>query len=456
MNVIARPGSRPRLRLALKPLAEQTIVITGASSGIGLATARLAAAGGARLVLVARSGGALDRLVTEITAGGGEAISVVADVADEAQVQSVAVAALRRFGGFDTWVNDAGVGLYGRLTGADIADMRRLFDTNFWGVVYGSRVATQYLRQRGGALINLGSEVSDRAVPLQGIYSASKHAIKGFTEALRMELADERAPISVSLVKPGQIDTPFTTNAKNMLDSEPHHVPPVYAPEVVARAILHCAVTPRKEVYAGGGARVMATLGHLAPTLADRVMEAFVIPGTPSGRPLRRARGASGLDRATEALEARGNYEGHVMASSLYTEATLRPAMAGAALLGALVALLASRRAWSHRSLASGGVGRTSHLRLEAQPASGSAVPHGIRGAAGHEADARPWLGAWLGRLALEILGVLSDQRSRQAHPGWDGESLMHGYGAASAGPAQSDEPPARSGKPDVLAGKRA
>ncbi|MDQ3255217.1 MAG: SDR family oxidoreductase, partial [Acidobacteriota bacterium] len=233
----------------LKKLNEQIIVITGASSGIGLSTARMAAKRGARLVLAARSGNALRQLTDELTRDGGKAVSVVADVSRQEDVAAIARKAQEAFGGFDTWVNNAGIGMYGKLEDVAIEDMRRLYETNVWGLIYGSLEAVKHLKRRGGALINVGSTVSERAIPLQGIYSSSKHAVKGFTDALRMELEHDGAPISVSLVKPGAIDTPFTTNAKNYLDREPHHVPPVYAPEVVAEAILHCAETPVRDVF---------------------------------------------------------------------------------------------------------------------------------------------------------------------------------------------------------------
>ena len=109
-------------------------------------------------------------------------------------------------------------------------DLRRLFETNFWGVVYGSRIAVDNLRERGGALINLGSETSDAAVPLQGIYSASKHAVKGFTDAMRMEVEADKLPISITLIKPTAIHTPLPENAKNYLSYEPRLPPPLYAP----------------------------------------------------------------------------------------------------------------------------------------------------------------------------------------------------------------------------------
>ncbi len=149
----------------------------------------------------------------------------------EASSAAIAAKAQDAFGGFDTWVNNAGTGVYGRVDEVSIADMRQAFEVNYWGLVYGSLEAVRHLKASGGgAIINLGSEVSERAVPLQGAYSATKFAIKGFTEALRMELEHDGAPISVTLIKPAQIDTPFTVNAKNYLSSEPQHVPTVYAP----------------------------------------------------------------------------------------------------------------------------------------------------------------------------------------------------------------------------------
>ncbi len=184
----------------LKPVEDQVIVITGASSGIGLATAEAAAAAGAKVVLTSRSGGALAEVEGRIRDAGGEAIHVVADVGDRDQLQGVADAAIARFGGFDSWVNNAGVGIYGRLDQVSDEDNRKLFETNFWGLTYGSFIAVAHLRGKGGAIVNLGSVASDTALPLQGMYAASKHAIKGFTDTLRMELEEEGAPIFVNLM----------------------------------------------------------------------------------------------------------------------------------------------------------------------------------------------------------------------------------------------------------------
>jgi NADP-dependent 3-hydroxy acid dehydrogenase YdfG len=177
-----------------KPLQDQVIVITGASSGIGLATARMAARRGARVVMAARNEQDLKEAAEEIRANGGNALAVATDVSDEAAVSRLGEAALLEFGTVDTWVNNAGLSIYGKLVEVPLADKRKLFDINFWGVVHGCRTAIRLMKHRGGVLINIGSEVSDVAIPLQGIYSASKHAVKGYTDALRMELEHDRIP----------------------------------------------------------------------------------------------------------------------------------------------------------------------------------------------------------------------------------------------------------------------
>jgi short-subunit dehydrogenase len=329
------------MKIQLKELSGQAMVITGASSGIGLATARMAAAKGVRLVLAARNGAALEQLAGEIREHGGQAVPVEADVGSEQDVRRIADAATGAFGGFDTWVNNAGVSVYGRALEVRVEDMKRVIDTNLWGVIYGSRIACEHLRKQGGALINVGSEVSDTSAPLQAIYSTSKHAVKGWTDALRMELEQENAPVSVTLIKPAAIDTPYPQHAKNYLSDEPKHVPPVYAPETVAEAILYAAANPVRDLFVGGGGKFVSAMGRWAPALTDALVGKTLMKGTHSGRP---ARLGDALHQPGEGLRERGDYPGMVRETSYYTKASMHPMLTGAALAGAGILVAAVLR----------------------------------------------------------------------------------------------------------------
>jgi short-subunit dehydrogenase len=322
------------MAVRLKPLGEQVVVLTGASSGIGLATAHLAARRGAKLVLASRNGDALDALVTEIERGGGEAIAVVADVARTDDLERVAGAARARFGGFDTWVNNAGVGVYGTVEEVPMADHRRLFDVNYFGLVQGSLVAARHLRERGGAIVNIGSVLSDRTVVLQGPYSASKHAVKAFTDTLRMELEHDGAPISVTLIKPSAIDTPFFEHAKSHLD-EPgiRNPPPAYDPALVAKAILHAAEHPSRTLVVGFGGHAVGLLGAHFPRLTDWLMEAGGFAAQVSDRPSppgwRDNLYAPRKDGSETSSVPGGNRK-----TSVYLEAQLHPLVTAAAVAG--------------------------------------------------------------------------------------------------------------------------
>ncbi len=307
----------------LKKLENQVIVITGASSGIGLVTARMAARRGARLVLNARNEESLRAVTNELNDSEVKAIHVVGDVGRFEDVRRIADEAKKYFGGFDTWVNNAAVSIYGHVLDQSLEDHRRLFETNYWGVVHGSLVACEVLRKRGGALINIGSVLSDRAVPIQGTYCASKHAVKGYTDALRMELEKDRAPISVTLIKPSSIDTPYIRHARNLMTVEPMNPPPVYAPETVAEAILHCAEHAERDVVVGGAGAALTELAHHAPRLTDHLMHAAMFDLQKSDEP--RQDRADSLHAASVDGDERYGYPGYVAESSIYTKASLRP-----------------------------------------------------------------------------------------------------------------------------------
>ncbi|HEX7184076.1 MAG TPA: SDR family oxidoreductase [Thermoanaerobaculia bacterium] len=329
------------MAVQLKKLSDQVVIITGASSGIGLTTAKMAAERGARVVLAARDEEGLRHAVEEISSEGGQAVYVVADVADMEAVHEIADTAVRSYGGFDTWVNNAGISIYGRTLEVPIEDAQRLFDTNYWGTVNGCTVAVPHLRQRGGALINVGSIVSDVAVPLQGHYSASKHAVKGYTDALRTELEEEGAAVSVTLVKPASIDTPFPEHARNYMEKEPVLPPPVYAPEEVARTILACAEKPMRDVVVGGGGRMMTAMGNLSPRARDKYMEAAMFDLQKTDQPSHLDRPDALYSPMRGSGREHGGYPGHVMRSSVYTRASLHPgvALVFVALLGLTLSL---------------------------------------------------------------------------------------------------------------------
>jgi short-subunit dehydrogenase len=322
-----------------KRLRDQVVVITGASSGIGLATARLAAARGARVVLTSRNERDLRMATEDINIRGGRATHVVVDVAVPTDVDRIADVAIREFGGFDTWVNNAGVSIYGKLIDVPMEDKKRLFDTNFWGVVNGCRTAVRHFARRGGTIINIGSIVSDRAIPLQGMYSASKHAVLGYTDALRMELEHDKLPVTVTLVKPASVNTPFVDHARNYMAEAPTLPPPVYAPDVVAEAILRCAERRIREITVGGGGRLITAIGRLAPRTTDVYMERALFDQQKD-----QSRSVSPQDSLYSPArdgDTTGPYAGHVMKSSIYTKAVMSdvtralPYLAAGALLAA-------------------------------------------------------------------------------------------------------------------------
>jgi len=330
--------------MKLKPLSDQVIVITGASSGIGLVTARTAAAAGAKVLMVARSEDVLRGLVAEMQASGQTVEAKAADVGDAAGVQAAADYAVATWGRIDTWVNDAGSAIFGKVLDTPLDEQERLFRTNYFGVVNGCVAAVPYLKRQGGALITVGSLASDMPAPPMGIYSATKHATKAYVEVLRMELAQEGAPISVTLVKPSGIDTPIGQHAENHGSAgEAQIPPPIYDPRLVADAILACAVHPRREITVGGGGRAQVLFSQHFPGLyewlAPRVAQMAYSPTKKQPTP-------SNLKWGVGAGRERSGEHPHALKTSLYTTAALHPKTTAAGLggLALAVGLLVARR----------------------------------------------------------------------------------------------------------------
>ena len=338
------------MKVQLKPLDEQVVVITGATSGIGRQAAVRFGKAGAKVVAVARNAEALADVVREITTAGGTAASAVADVADYDQLKTAADFAVNEYGRIDTWVNNAGVGMYTRILDTPIDDDRRLFETNFWGIVHGSRIAVPYLIQAGGgALINLGSEVSDVSIPVQGMYATSKHAVMGFTDALRDEVLHDELPVSVTLIKPAAINTPFPIHAKNNLDHDATLPSPVYAVDLVADQILHAAVYGGRELYAGGGAWLAGILGPAFAQVTDKIMATFGWNQQLADRPADHTNEGLHATRGFHRAEGNVDRDRHVQQVSLYGVVRRNPLTSAAVAAAALaVASLAVGKAVEH------------------------------------------------------------------------------------------------------------
>lgn len=257
-------------------LRGSTVVVTGASSGIGRATALLLAERGANVVVAARRANPLEEVAAECVAHGVGALAVPTDVADPVAVEALANAAVERFGRIDGWVNAAGVSLIGPFEALPPDAFRRTVDVDFFGVVHGSRAALRELRRSGGgAIVNVASVAGRVGAPYYTAYSAAKHAVVGFSQSLRMELRSDRS-IAVCTVLPAAIDTPFFEHSGNYRGRPYKPVRPFYTADDVARTIASVLEHPRGEVFVGGVARPATWVRSLVPPLFEAAYAAIV------------------------------------------------------------------------------------------------------------------------------------------------------------------------------------
>jgi len=261
-----------RLSVRKKPIREQVIVVTGASSGVGRAIARAAGERGAKVVVAARGEDGLNAAVDEIERAGSEALAVPGDLAGQEQNEELVRRSLERFGRIDTFVANAIVTVYAEVEQLEPDELRRVMDVNFFGVAYGYRAALPALKESRGTFLHVSSALAYRGIPLQAAYCSSKAAARAYLESARVELQKHGHDVAISLVLPGAINTPQFDRDRQKLGKQPQPVPPIYQPEPYAEAVLHCAEKPIRELPVSWGAQKLLWGQKLAPRAGDWVL----------------------------------------------------------------------------------------------------------------------------------------------------------------------------------------
>ncbi|MFF5139494.1 SDR family oxidoreductase [Streptomyces sp. NPDC013157] len=252
----------------------QVVVITGASAGIGRATARLFAERGARVALVARGEAGLEATAEEVAERGGHPLIQQADTADPGQTEAVADAVERLLGPIDVWVNCAFTSVFAPFTEIAPEEYRRVTEVTYLGFVNGTRAALARMVPRDrGTVVQVGSALGERAIPLQSAYCAAKHAVNGFTSSVRVELLHQGSNVNVTVAQMPAVNTPQFSWVRSRLPRHPQPVPPIYQPEVAARGVLYAADHPkRKQRYVGATTAATIWANRLAPALLDRYL----------------------------------------------------------------------------------------------------------------------------------------------------------------------------------------
>jgi NAD(P)-dependent dehydrogenase (short-subunit alcohol dehydrogenase family) len=255
-----------------KPLSDQVVVIGGGSYGLGRAIARAAARRGASVAMGARTPEALDATLADVERAGGTGLVLETDVADRGQVERLVEAAVERFGRIDTYIANGMVTVYAEAHRLEDDELRRVFDVNFFGGVYGYWAALPHLRRSRGTFIQIASALSYRGIPLQAAYCSTKAALRTFFESARVELRKEGAGVDVCVILPGAINTPQFDRGRQKIGLQPQPVPPIYQPEPFAEAVIHCCERPARELPISWGAQKLLWGQKLSPRAGDLVL----------------------------------------------------------------------------------------------------------------------------------------------------------------------------------------
>lgn len=271
-------GPAPTRRM--RTLSTPVVVVTGASAGVGRAVVREFARRGARLGLIARGRAGLEAARREVERWGGEALAFPLDVADAGAVDRAAGEVERIFGPIDFWINNAMVSVFSPVSEMTAEEYRRVTEVTYLGYVHGTLSALRRMRPRNqGVIVQVGSALAYRSIPLQSAYCAAKHAIKGFTESLRTELLHERSGVHVTQVHLPAVNTPQFDWVKSRLDKRPKPVPPIYQPEIAARAIVRAALraqtSPKRETWVGFPSYRAILAERLVPEIGDWYLGRF-------------------------------------------------------------------------------------------------------------------------------------------------------------------------------------
>ncbi len=333
-----------------KSLQGKTVVVTGASAGVGRAAAVAFGTEGASVALLARGNEGLEAAVKEVERAGGTALAVPTDVAEAAQVEGAADRAERELGPIEVWVNDAMTSVFAPLWEIEPDEFRRVTDVTYHGVVYGSMAALRRMRSRGrGAIVQVGSALAYRGIPLQSAYCGAKHAIQGFSDSLRAELFHDRSGVHVTMVQMPALNTPQFDWVKTALTHRAQPVPPIYDPEVAGRAILYAALHPqRREYWVGATTAATIMANTVIPGALDRYLGRTGFSSQQTDEPEDPNRPFNlwePVDRETD-HGAHGRFDDQAHPRSLQWWWTTHRALvaAGAAVAGGLGIGLASRR----------------------------------------------------------------------------------------------------------------